>query len=54
MLRLKIYMLACLVALGLVGCGSSSRQMEWGERLYHNHSARGYEIVATVGASSVL
>lgn len=47
-------MLACLVALGLVGCGSSSRQMEWGERLYHNHSARGYEIVATVGASSVL
>ena len=48
------YILILLAGLAAWSCGGSAKQIEWGEVLYAPHSARGYEIVATEGASSVL
>lgn len=40
--------------LGLSGCPAGQTQMTWGEVVYTPHSAAGFEIVATEGASTVL
>lgn len=40
--------------LGLSGCPAGQIQMTWGEVVYTPHSAAGFEIVATEGASTVL
>ena len=46
--------LLCLLPLLLWGCPSERGGVEWGEVCYAPHSARGYEIVATEGSSTVL
>ena len=40
--------------LGLSGCPAGQSEMAWGEALYTPHSAKGFEIVATEGASTVV
>lgn len=49
--HIVLALLACVV---LTSCGSSSAKVEWGEVLYSPHSAKGFEIVATEGASTLL
>ena len=47
--------IACLCALlALWGCPQGSPAVEWGGVVYAPHSATGFEIVATDGASTVL
>ena len=47
--------IACLCALlALWGCPQSNQTVEWGGVVYAPHSATGFEIVATEGASTVL
>lgn len=55
MQRLVGYILLMMASLLLVGCpAGGGAELEWGEVIYAPHSARGYEIVATEGASTVL
>lgn len=54
MKRFVGYIFLLVVGLSMWGCGGSARQIVWGDVLYTPHSARGYEIVATEGESSVL
>ncbi len=55
MQRFVGYILLMMASLLLVGCpAGGGAELEWGEVIYAPHSARGYEIVATEGASTVL
>lgn len=54
MQRLTGYILSFATLLGLWGCPSGTTQCEWGEAVYVPHSAEGFEILSTEGASTVL
>ena len=48
------YAVVVMMWLGLSGCPAGQSEMVWGETLYTPHSAKGFEIVATEGASTVV
>ena len=48
------YAVVVMMWLGLSGCPAGQSEMAWGEALYTPHSAKGFEIVATEGASTVV
>ncbi|MBE6201887.1 MAG: iron ABC transporter substrate-binding protein [Rikenellaceae bacterium] len=54
MKRLVAYLTIVALALGLWGCPEGQTQITCGEVVYTPHSAAGFEIVATEGASTVL
>ena len=54
MSKIFTYLLAVTLLLGLWGCPAGHSAMEWGEVVYAPHEAKGFEIVATEGASTVL
>lgn len=54
MRRLLNKIILLFVGLSMCGCGSSVRQIEWGEVVYTPQFAEGYEVVSTEGASTVL
>lgn len=46
--------MAVVLLVGLWGCPAGSAAVEWGEVVYVPHEAKGFEIVATEGESTVL
>ena len=54
MRRVLIYLYSVALLLALWGCPQGSPAVEWGGVVYAPHSATGFEIVATDGASTVL
>lgn len=54
MKRIVAYLTIVALALGLWGCPAGQAELTWGEVVYTPHSAAGFEIVATEGASTVL
>lgn len=54
MQRLTGYILSLVALVALWGCPSGSSQCVWGEAVYAPHSAEGFEILSTDGASTVL
>ncbi len=54
MRRLLTYLGGVALLLALWGCPATNSKVEWGEVVYAPHSAEGFEIVATEGASTVL
>ena len=54
MKRVLAYAVVVMMWLGLSGCPAGQSEMVWGETLYTPHSAKGFEIVATEGASTVV
>ena len=54
MKRICAYLTLVMMWLGLSGCPAGQSEMAWGEALYTPHSAKGFEIVATEGASTVV
>lgn len=54
MRRLFIYLCGVTLLLVLWGCPATTQTVEWGEAVYAPHSAEGFEIVTTEGASTVL
>lgn len=54
MKRICAYLALVMMWLGLSGCPAGQNEVAWGEVLYAPHSAEGFEIVATEGASTVL
>ena len=54
MKRVLAYAVVVMMWLGLSGCPAGQSEMAWGEALYTPHSAKGFEIVATEGASTVV
>ena len=54
MKRLVTYLTIVVLAVSLWGCPAGQNEVVWGEAIYTPHSAEGFEIVATEGASTVL
>lgn len=54
MQRLTGYILSLVTLAALWGCPRGTSQCEWGEAVYVPHSAEGFEILSTEGASTVL